>query len=59
MLTANAMQHQLDGYSNLDIDGVVAKPVNVGALYHAIAQAISADSRRVPPKDEAAVKRAR
>ena len=59
VLTANAMQHQLDGYSNLDIDGVVAKPVNVGALYHAIAQAISADIRRVPPKDEAAVKRAR
>ncbi len=64
VLTANAMQHQLDGYSNLDIDGVVAKPVNVGALYHAIAQAISADSGRGPLKDVAdqpgaAVKRAR
>jgi signal transduction histidine kinase/CheY-like chemotaxis protein len=39
VLTANAMQHHLDAYARLDIDGVVAKPVNVAALYQAIGQA--------------------
>ncbi len=36
--TANAMQHQLDAYSSLDIDGVIAKPVNIEHLLGAIAE---------------------
>ena len=37
-LTANAMQHHLDTYARLDIDGVVAKPVKIERLFSAIAE---------------------
>ena len=40
VLTANAMQHQLEDYGHLDIDGVVAKPIKVDLLFGAIARAL-------------------
>ncbi len=40
-VTANAMTHQLVEYEAAGMDGVVAKPVNVGALFAAMQQALA------------------
>jgi CheY-like chemotaxis protein len=37
-LTANAMDHQLDAYRAAGMSDFVAKPINVGALFEAIAR---------------------
>jgi signal transduction histidine kinase/ActR/RegA family two-component response regulator len=41
-LTANAMAHQIDSYQAVGMDAVVAKPIEVGALFQAINAALSA-----------------
>jgi signal transduction histidine kinase len=40
-LTANAMSHQTEAYHAAGMNGVVSKPINVGQLFAAIAQAVS------------------
>ena len=42
-LTANAMRHQTDAYRDAGMDGFVAKPIQVGQLFAAIAAALEAD----------------
>jgi len=42
-LTANAMQHQVAEYLAVGFDGHVAKPVDAGRLYQAIAEAVRVD----------------
>ena len=39
-LTANAMRHQTDAYRKAGMDGFVAKPIQVGQLFAAIAAAL-------------------
>ena len=41
-LTANAMQHQVADYIAGGFDGHVAKPIDAGRLYQAIAEAVRA-----------------
>ncbi|HUZ11686.1 MAG TPA: ATP-binding protein [Caulobacteraceae bacterium] len=41
-VTANAMTHQLAEYAAAGMDGVVAKPIDLGALLSAMEQALSA-----------------
>ncbi len=54
-LTANAMSHQTEAYHAAGMNGVVSKPINVGQLFAAIAQAVSTRSplRDRPPDIEA------
>ena len=43
-LTANAMAHQVADYLAAGFDGHVAKPIDAGRLYQAIAEAVRADA---------------
>lgn len=45
-LSANAMAHQITSYLEAGMDGHVAKPIEVGKLYHAIEEAV--DRQPVP-----------
>jgi CheY-like chemotaxis protein len=46
-LTANAMSHQVRQYMSLGMDGHVAKPVEVTALYAELSRALEASPRAV------------
>ncbi|MFZ5719839.1 MAG: ATP-binding response regulator [Pseudomonadota bacterium] len=45
-LTANAMEHQVAEYLAAGLDGHVAKPIDAGRLYEAIAHAVAAKRAR-------------
>jgi signal transduction histidine kinase/CheY-like chemotaxis protein len=45
-LTANAMAHQVADYLAAGFDGHVAKPIDAGRLYQAIAEAVQPDTER-------------
>ena len=55
-VTANAMTHQLGEYTAAGMDGVVAKPVDIGALFTAMEQALA---RPAAPSSETDWVRAR
>ena len=42
-LTANIMMHQVDGYLAAGMSGFVAKPIEVGRLFEAIAEAVAGE----------------
>jgi len=46
-LTANAMTHHVAEYLAADMDGFVAKPIEVGQLFAAIEQALGGDEDEV------------
>ena len=49
-LTANAMDHQLTEYRHAGMDGLVAKPIEIGKLFSAITDAME-QTRGVPHQD--------
>ena len=42
-LTANVMAHQISAYRAAGMDDVVAKPIEAGALFHAMEAGLAAD----------------
>ena len=50
-LTANAMSHQVKQYLAVGMDGHVAKPIEIAALYHALNTAITANAARTAETD--------
>ena len=56
-VTANAMTHQLDEYAEAGMDGVVAKPVDIGALFAAMEQAMATVEEAEQVEEPAAFRR--
>jgi len=52
-LTANAMSHQVQQYLAVGMDGHVAKPIEVSALYRALSQGLPDDAAGEATEDAA------